>query len=268
MKKLLTSKSLRFAAVRSCRAGSIGTFSLVRTASLLFAFCIGAVIASPAQTVDILFEFQGFDGSDPFDSPVQGINGNFYGTTLGTIFEITPAGKLTTLHSFTGPDGTVPLGDLVLGSDGNFYGTTVSGGEGKCSSAEGQGCGTVFKITGAGKLTTLHSFDGTDGDNSLAGLVQASNGNFYGTTSAGGAYGSGTVFEITPAGKLTTLHSFDGTDGASPMAGLIQASNGNFYGTMYSGGAHASGTVFEITPAGKLSVVYSFCSQTNCTDGT
>jgi uncharacterized repeat protein (TIGR03803 family) len=239
---------------------------LVVRAAGIIAFCIAAAIASPAQSFYILWAFDKL-GQNPLDSPVQGVNGNFYGTTSSTVFEITPAGKLITLYTFSGPDGTAPVGDLVLGSDRKFYGTTSYGGAGNCTSPDGQGCGTVFEITETGALTTLHSFDGTDGDTPLAGLVQASNGNFYGTTSAGGAYGLGTVFEITPAGNLTTLHSFDGTDGKAPVAGLIQASNGDFYGTTNSGGAHDSGTVFEITQAGKLNVLYSFCSQTNCTDG-
>ena len=101
--------------------------------------------------------------------------------------------------------------------------------------------GTVFKITPSGTLTTLHSFDGTDGANPYAGLVQATDGNFYGTTSSGGANGDGTVFKITPSGTLTTLYSFCSqsgcTDGANPDAGLVQATNGNFYGTTLDGGA-------------------------------
>jgi uncharacterized repeat protein (TIGR03803 family) len=108
------------------------------------------------------------------------------------------------------------------------------------------GCGTVFKITPSGTLTTLYSFRGSDGANPLAGLVQGSDGNFYGTTYGGGANSDGTVFKITPSGTLTTLYSFAGSGGAFPYGGLVQGSDGNFYGTTYGGGAHDAGTVFRL----------------------
>src|SRR5262249_29249133 len=156
----------------------------------------------------------------------------------GTIFSVTPEGKLTTLYSFCAEsnctDGEAPLlNSLVQGSNGNFYGTTPTGGA--------HGFGTVFEITPKGKLTTLHSFDGNDGQVPYAGLVRGSNGHFYGTTYSGGAYSVGTIFEITPKGKLKTLHSFAGIDGGAPFAGLVEGSNGNFYGTTYSGEASVYG---------------------------
>jgi uncharacterized repeat protein (TIGR03803 family) len=120
---------------------------------------------------------------------------------------------LTTLVSFDGTNGANPFSSLIQGTDGNFYGTTFGGGAN--NNCEG-GCGTVFEITPEGTLTTLHSFDGPDGDRPSAGLVQATDGNFYGTTFEGGAHGDGTVFKITPEGTLTTLHSFDRTDGDGP----------------------------------------------------
>ncbi len=128
----------------------------------------------------------------------------------------------------------------MQGTDGNFYGTAY--GLGKFNG------GTVFKITPAGALTTLYSFcslaNCADGLSPYAGLVQASDGNFYGTTFQGGAYSHGTVFKITPGGTLTTLHSFcaltNCVDGIGPYAGLVQASDGNFYGTTYEGGANDS----------------------------
>jgi uncharacterized repeat protein (TIGR03803 family) len=237
----------------------------------------------PGGTLITLYNFCSLsscaDGSNPSAVLVQGENGDFYGTTYGggnpacgtygcgTVFEVTPAGDLTTLHTFctpsSCPDGANPSAGLVLGKDGNFYGTTSSFG----ANLEG----TVFKITPAGAFTTLHTFDGTDGDSPVGLLIQgAVDGYFYGTTYSGGANGSGTVFRITPAGKLTTLHSFDGTDGANPYAGLVQLLNPlaqNFYGTTYSGGANGDGTVFEITPAGKLTTLYSFCALSKCADG-
>ena len=88
-------------------------------------------------------------------------------------------------------------------------------------------------------FTTLRSFDGTDGSNLEAALLQATSGNFYGTAGEGGGVGSGTLFKITPSGKLTTLHSFDGTDGEYPTAGLVQATNGDLHGTTAFGGLTA-----------------------------
>lgn len=212
------------------------------------------------------------DGARPFSGLVEARNGNFYGMTYrggthnaGTIFEITPEGKLTTLHSFCSEvncgDGEAPLlNTLVQGRNGNFYGTTPTGGA--------YGFGIVFEITRTGKLTTLHSFDGTDGQTPLAGLLQGRNGHFYGTTADHG----GTIFEITPKGKLTTLYSFcsqpNCSDGGVPNGALVQGRNGNFYGTTYAGGVHRrGGTVFEVTPKGKLTTLYSFCAESGCVDG-
>jgi len=240
--------------------------------ALLFLF-VTTAIALPAQTFTTLANFPESHGANPrLMSLVQGADGNFYGTTcdlgcvgevgngFGTVFKVTPTGTLTTLYSFCAQpkctDGAFPIAGLVLGTDGNFYGTTAYGGV--------NDDGTVFKVTSGGTLTTLHSFDLTDdGAYPYAGLVQATNGNFYGTTSYGGANAYGTVFEITPGGTLTTLHSFDDTDGAYPEATLVQATNGNFYGTTEYGGTGGFGTVFSITSGGTLTTLHSFDS----TDG-
>src|ERR1700674_3683287 len=110
-----------------------------------------------------------------------------------------PAQTFKTLHSFDNTDAAFPWATLVQGSDGNFYGTTQNGGNNACSS----GCGTVFKITPHGKLI-MFSFDGTNGSGPLAGLVHATDANFYGVTASGGTDNLGTVFKVTPGGKLTT----------------------------------------------------------------
>jgi uncharacterized repeat protein (TIGR03803 family) len=157
---------------------------------------------------------------------------------------------LTTLYSFCSqvlcPDGDQPTGALVQ-TNGDFYGTTSYGG------AHGSYAGTVFKITPNGILTTLYSFchivGCADGRQPYAGLIQGTDGDFYGTTSVGGANSEGTVFEITPTGMLTTLHSFDGTDGGDPVAALVQDTNGMFYGTTVSGGGVGDGTVFSLSVA-------------------
>ncbi|MGP8200630.1 MAG: choice-of-anchor tandem repeat GloVer-containing protein [Limisphaerales bacterium] len=214
----------------------------------------------------VLATFNGTNGAEPFGGLVVGADSNFYGTTSsggasgsGTVFKMTPSGTLTTLHSFSGgtSDGGCPKAGLVQGNNGDFYGVTT--GEDTFSS------GTVFKITAAGVLTTLHRF-GSDGIDPYGGLVLGTDGNFYGTTSAGGAHGDGTVFKITPTGSLATLHNFAGNDGSQPLAALAQGSDGNFYGTTTQGGANIAkdplgvgfGAVFRITPRGTLSTLYSF----------
>ena len=225
-----------------------------------------------AGKLTTLHSFSGPDGDASTAPLVKASNGNFYGTTpeggtgtgcgslgCGTVFEITPSGKLTTLHSFDGPDGSYPYAGLVQGTNGALYGTTFSGGR--------YGVGTIFEISLSGKLTTLHSFngndDGMDGALTYSALVQGANGNFYGTAYAGGHYGMGAVFEVTPSGTLTILHSFDNSDGAYPRAGLVKGSNGDFYGTtnmggFYNGGNNGSGTVFEMTRTGALTTLHVF----------
>jgi len=248
---------------------------------------------TPAGTLITIYDFclqsKCADGAIPLAGLVLASNGAFYGTTQeggangsGTVFKIMPSGTLTTLYSFCSQkncaDGTVPNAGLVQATNGDFFGTTPAGGNLLCG---GFGCGTVFKITPSGTLTTLYRFcsqsNCADGIGPYAGLVQATNGDFYGTTEFGGANctlrgGCGTVFKITPSGTLATLYSFcpqggGCADGSTPLAGLIQASNGSLYGTSSGGGDANDGTVFKITPSGKLTTLYSFCSQANCADG-
>ncbi|MGA2535664.1 MAG: choice-of-anchor tandem repeat GloVer-containing protein [Terracidiphilus sp.] len=208
------------------------------------------------------------DGAEPFGALVLGRDGNFYGTTSlggpyggGTVFKITPEGTVTTLHGFCAQiannfcvDGNGPQGGLVQGANGNFYGTTYAGGV--------NDAGAIFEVTPDGAFTNLHSFigmgDDPDGHQPYAGLVLASNGNFYGTTIKGGKYLDGTIFEMTPGGTLTTLHDFGGADGANPWAGLVQATNGNLYGVTLSGGIYGEGTIFEITLTGVFTKRHSF----------
>jgi uncharacterized repeat protein (TIGR03803 family) len=196
---------------------------------------------TPAGKLTTLHNFTyGKDGANPYDALVQGRDGNYYGTAqyggahgLGVVFKITPQGTMTTLHSFNSSDGSEPEAGLIQATDGNFYGTTYNGGG-------AGGYGTAFKMTPAGVLTTLHYFeDGVDGRSIVSGLVQTSDGNFYGTTSLGGPLGYGTVYSMTPAGEVTVLHNFDVTDGASPNL-LLLATDGNFYGTTISGAPTAT----------------------------
>jgi len=195
-------------------------------------------------------------------------------TLLGVAF--CQGQTLTTLVAFNGANGAPALdagGSLVQGADGNFYGTTDSGGS--------HNLGTVFKVTPSGVLTPLYNFgsSATDGKAPYAAMILASDGNFYGTTSQGGAADAGTFFQMTPSGAVTILYGFchldQCTDGTNPYGPLVQGSDGNFYGTTLSGGVATQGseqishggTIFKITPTGALTTLYTFCSQSNCADG-
>jgi len=253
------------------------------------AYGYGAVSSITAQGVETtLYSFCSqancADGAQPQAGLVQGIDGNFYGTTYaggtygnGTIFQITPGDTLTTLYSFGSQsnDGANPLAGLIQAIDGNFYGTASEGGA--------HGGGTVFELSfdnGTWTETVLYSFCAqgypcNDGVSPYAGVVQGTDGNFYGTTSQFGVYGGGTVFQLIPGGTLNTLYNFcskggeNCTDGDYPTAALVQAIDGNFYGTTYDGGANGFGTAFQITTGGALTTLYSFCSGGGgtCSDG-
>ncbi len=245
-----------------------------------------------AETV--LYSFTGgADGGDPADL-IRDEEGNLYGPVSsggafgsGTVFKLDPAGRETVLYSFTGrTDGAQPYGPLVR-SKGNLYGTTFFGGDISSTSplCAGFGCGVVFKLDRAGTESVLHAFTGgADGANPSAGLLWDKEGNFYGTTSSGGAYNRGTVFygntffggDISAAngfcggvgcgvvfklnldsGKETVLYASTGAaDGANPYVGLVADAFGNLFGTTGYGGditstnplcaGYGCGVVFEL----------------------
>jgi len=231
---------------------------------------------SPSGSYTNLYSFGNSppDGVNPFGALVQGSDSNFYGTTRlggansapnggpGTVFRISSSGSYTSLYSFADypTDGVNPSGALVQGSDSNFYGTTSSGGANLFY-------GTVFRISPNGTETTLYSFGSSPGDGTgpESGLVQGSDGNFYGTTFGGGTnLYYGTVFQISPSGSYTNLHSFAGApnDEKGPSGALVQGSDSNFYGMASGGGTNCNcGTVFRISPSGSYTNLYSFAGS-------
>jgi uncharacterized repeat protein (TIGR03803 family) len=320
---------LAFRSKRSWKADNAADFGRLKMACIVSALCVAAGMPAAGQGFTVIHDFAGYEtegGAEPYSSPIQATDGNFYGTTAsggggsctfgcGTIYKITADGAFTVLYGFQEPDWG-PDSGLLQATDGNFYGTTAWGG-GSANCYETNGCGTVYEITPAGAfstlysfneaagpsqvmqasdgnfygttyyggpstncslgcgtifqltpgdtLTTVYSFGGSDG--SQPGVViQATDGDFYGTTLGGGAAGHGTIFRLTANGTLTTLYSFSGADGIEPVS-LIQVKNGNFYGVTVAGGANNGGTVFEITSTGTLTTVYSFCAQKYCSDG-
>jgi uncharacterized repeat protein (TIGR03803 family) len=193
-------------------------------------------------------------------------DGNLYGTTyyggaygLGSVFSITPSGKLTTSYSFCPgihfpcPDGAYPYAGVVVSDSGELYGVTQYGGLG------GPGSGTVFKMTPSGALTTLYTFVYTFPIlwEPTVPLVQAASEEFYGAA-------GDTLFAVASTG---TFHSF-GNLTAGPSSALVQGADGSLYGTARDGlSPSLGGDVFKISPGGDFTTVYNFCSQPGCTDG-
>jgi uncharacterized repeat protein (TIGR03803 family) len=211
---------------------------------------------SPTGTVSILYSFLGGAvGSNPNASLMQGKDGNLYGSTTnagingaGTIFKITTKGKLTLLHTFDSTDGTQPDSALVQGTDGNFYGTALQGGA--------NNDGVVYKITATGKFTLLHSFNPpTDGTFSYAGMIQGTDGSFYGTTNAYGGF-LDTIYKVTLKGVYSNVYQFDGTNstiGISAANALVQNTNGLLYGatSFSSSNTGGNGTVYTLNIGAK-----------------
>jgi uncharacterized repeat protein (TIGR03803 family) len=270
-----------------------------------------AVLFAPhrgsAQTFSVVHSFTTRQ-SAPYGIIRDG-TGNFYGTTeggglngSGTIYSMSPTGKVTVLYQFgPSPDAAGP-GTLMRSSDGNFYASSIAGGangygsifkfgpageqvlysftggsdgaspslgalaqdaEGNLYGVTTSNQGTVFKLNSAGELTTLHTFTGgSDGGGTYAGVILDAAGNIYGTTQFGGL-NWGVVYKINPAGTETILVNFNLTNGGRPYAELIRDTEGNFYSTTWMGGTYNCGTVFKLNKYGEESVIYSFAGPPN-----
>jgi uncharacterized repeat protein (TIGR03803 family) len=233
-----------------------------------------------AGSVTTLHTFDATEGIGLNGPLVKDDLGNFYGTasagglsgcslslasddTCGTVFKMDPAGSVTVLHFF-GAGEFKPAGELIQGTDGFLYGTTPGG------SFLSLG-GAAFRIDTNGNYNTLHIFNtagyGPEGMMSEAGLLQASNGVFYGTNSLDGlpvnsSNVKGTVFRMNANGSVGVLRTFTGTDGAEPFAGLLQGTDGNLYGTTALSGANGKGTIFRLNPRARP-IIASFTFSPN-----
>jgi uncharacterized repeat protein (TIGR03803 family) len=212
----------------------------------------------------------GSDGALPGAPPIEGSDLGLYGTTNGnaataaTIYKYTPStGAFTTLYQFDQAHGQLVTAPLIQATDGSLYGTAYQGGA--------NNCGSIFKLTTSGALLWYYSFPcGQGGANPVGPVIQASDGNFYGTTSQGGSIGFGTVFMLSRNGKVSILHRFQGspTDGSSPFAGLVQATDGKLYGATSGGGTSNTGTLFQITTTGNYQLLYNLDIHTTNPVGT
>jgi uncharacterized repeat protein (TIGR03803 family) len=238
----------------------------------------------------VLYRFQGgSNGTNPVAGLIRDAKGNLYGTTQGNgsiggaavVFKLGPNGQETSFD-IAGPNACCFDSPLARDAKGNLYGMSPYGGEPNCNLVRNQlGCGTLFKVSPAGKFTVLHVFKGKDGIQPEGGLVLDRKGNLYGVAAYGGKLkcdypgwgqpagaGCGTIYKLDPSGKLTVLHTFTGPgDGSYPL-GLIIDSAGNLYGIAESGGDVAGnyiyglGTVFKVDTSGKFGVVFTFTPKT------
>jgi uncharacterized repeat protein (TIGR03803 family) len=218
---------------------------------------------SPTGVYTALHDFAGgSDGASPFSPPIQASDSNFYGTTFGTngastVYRYETNGTFTTILNLDSTQGQDVVAPLAQGSDGNLYGTASTGGNPNPTN-----CGTIFKLSTAGQMLWTYDFScGPSGANPDAPLLQASDGNFYGTTESGGVGGvqPGTVFRLDQNGNVKLLYVFKNIpDGASPTGGLTQGTDGNLYGTTSSGGKSGGGTLFQLSLSGVHKILYSF----------
>jgi uncharacterized repeat protein (TIGR03803 family) len=271
----------------------------------LWTVLVLAAIAARAQNAPsytVLHAFSGADGEFPLAAVIRDPAGNLYGTTFnsgdlskcagsgcGVVFKLDRRGHETVLHSFEGgtTDGAFPAMDLFRDEAGNLYSTTHGGGHVEVSACSvNPGCGVVFKLDPTGKHTILYAFTGgADGLGPSSGVIQDREGNFYGTTIAGGDLNGvcpgpplgecGVLFKLDPDGKETVLHAFTGgADGYGAYGDLLRDEHGNLYGTTSLGGDTSGfcgstvynadgkilgcGTVYKLDPNGRFTALHTF----------
>jgi uncharacterized repeat protein (TIGR03803 family) len=240
---------------------SLLTFALALACA---AIAFSLTVSAQAQTLTYLAQFNGTNGTYPYGSLIQATDGNFYGAARsGTllydeIFRVTPTGQISSLYTFCSlpdcADGEYTTAP-VLGSDGNLYGVSSGGSDYTWS-------GALYRLTLDGQRTTLYTFCPTAncvGGEIPNGIIQGSDGNFYGTTAEGGASNAGTILQVSSTGKFKLLYSFCGGDcaeGDGPLALPMQGSDGNFYGTAQS---LQGGVVYQLTPSGTYKAIHTFC---------
>ncbi len=247
-----------------CLTASLGALLFIATLSAR---------ASTFTNLQVVWPFAATNGTGfPFAAVTEGSDGMLYGTTfggvsasdLGSVFKMDKAGhSLSLLHQFTLNEGDGSAGKLIEGTNGVLYGTT--------SQDATNGGGTAFQINKDGSgFKVIHFFTmaTNDGGSPFGGLLQASDGELYGTTQFGGIAsggGDGVVFKMDLSGSnFTVLHSFSNVDGSAPECALIEGTNGALYGTTYSGGTSNSGTLFRIDKDGNnFSVFHNFAGGTN-----
>ncbi|MFO1433737.1 MAG: choice-of-anchor tandem repeat GloVer-containing protein [Candidatus Competibacteraceae bacterium] len=215
--------------------------------------------------------------SGPNSTLLLGQEGKLYGTALrggtydrGVVYRMDPTtGANIVLHAFNpATDGGSPAAGVIQDSAGNLYGTTAPSG----GSAEGFNItllsgantgGTIYRLAPDGTFIVLHRFNADTDSSPVAGVIQDSAGNLYGTTapskdSFGGPTGAGMVYRLAPDGTFTVLHVFNyATDGEFP-AGVIQDSAGNLYGVTSEGGPTGAGTIYRLAPDGTFIVLHAF----------
>ncbi len=260
---------------------SLGTTLRPRGWRHIFAAIFFCAAVAQAQTFTTLADFSNTVGGGPGSPLIQGLDGNFYGTAgdsgskgHGAVFVATSSGSLTDLFTFckaaTCPTGANPYMSLLQVANGDFFGFTLNIDNSTSNN------GTLFRLSPSGVINNLHTFGGNCCYPTLqprTNLIQARNGDLYGTTSEGGYSYAGTIFKVTTAGALTTVYDFcylvNCKDGENPVGfgALIQATDGNLYGATRVGG-EGDGTIYQLSPSGTLKTIYKFCKVAGCTDGS
>ncbi|MGA7220733.1 MAG: choice-of-anchor tandem repeat GloVer-containing protein [Candidatus Sulfotelmatobacter sp.] len=210
---------------------------------------------TPSGVYTVLHSFLGeSDGEYPDSAPIEASDGNLYGVTTGgfngdgsavdpTVYKYTRTGVYSIVYTFAATDGA-NVAMMMQGSDGMLYATANTGGS--------DACGSIVKLTLAGVLKGVHSFNcqhDSGGAYPFAALVEASNGNYYGTTPDGGVNDFGVLFELSPTFAETVGYTFTSAGARTPQAGLVQGTDGNLYGVTQSSGNLEGGILYNWNPS-------------------